>query len=180
MQEEELLWKGLQVNIRGDVRKAKNKLGVTVREGTLDELLALNDMTFARQNRSAPYSRAFVQKLDAAAAARNAHDCLVAEDAQGKLHAGAYIVRSGNTAYYLLGGGNPELRSSGATSLVLWEAICRQPEAVAFFDFEGSMIEPIERFFRALGAVQTPYFRVSHTPSRFLRFAMAARALLTS
>ncbi|GAA3904762.1 GNAT family N-acetyltransferase [Halomonas cibimaris] len=178
MQEEEQLWKGLQENIRREIRKATNKLDVTVREGTLDELLALNEMTFVRQNRSAPYSRDFVKRLDAAAAARDARDCLVAEDAQGRLHAGAYIVRSVNTAYYLMGGGDPELRSSGATSLVLWEALCRQPEAVEVFDFEGSMIEPIERFFRAFGAVQTPYFAVSHTPSRVLRLAMAVRSLL--
>ena len=84
---------------------------------------------------------------------------------------------NGNTAYYLMGGGDPELRNSGATSLVLWEAICRQPEIVEVFDFEGSMIEPIERFCRAFGAVQTPYFRVSHTPSKLLRFMNGLRGL---
>lgn len=174
---QEELWKGLQQNIRGDIRKARDRFGVEVRAGTLDEFLLLNRMVFERQNQSVPYSRDFVLSLDAAASSRNARDCLVAVDQEGKLHAGAYIVRNGNTAYYLMGGGDPELRNSGATSLVLWEAICRQPEIVEVFDFEGSMIEPIERFCRAFGAVQTPYFRVSHTPSKLLRFMNGLRGL---
>ena len=31
------------------------------------------------------------------------------------------------------------------------------------------MIEPVERFFRAFGAVQTPYYSVHKTPSRILK-----------
>jgi len=171
------LWKGLQQNIRGDIRKAKDRIGVEVREGTLDEFLVLNRMTFERQGRPVPYTREFVVDLDAAASERKASDCLVAVDPEGQLHAGAYIVRNCNTAYYLMGGGDPELRNSGATSLVLWQAICCQPESIEVFDFEGSMIEPIERFFRAFGAVQTPYFHVSHAPSKLLKLGIFLRSL---
>ncbi len=174
---EEQLWKALQQNIRGDIRKAKYREGVIVREGSLGEFLALNMMVFQRQGRASPYSSEFVSRIDAAASARNARNCLVAEGPDGKLHAGAYIVRSGNTAYYLMGGGDPELRNSGATSLVLWEAILRQPETVEVFDFEGSMIEPIERFFRAFGAVQTPYFYVFRSNSKLLKLINILRSL---
>lgn len=174
---QEQLWKHLQQNIRGDIRKAREREGVTVREGSLQEFLALNKMVFQRQNRSVPYTNEFVARIDAAASARNARDCLVAEGPDGKLHAGAYIVRSGDTAYYLIGGGDPELRNSGATSLVLWEAILRQPETVEVFDFEGSMIEPIERFFRGFGAVQTPYFHVSRSSSKLFKALKMLRDL---
>ncbi|GFZ77368.1 hypothetical protein GCM10011403_20430 [Pseudohongiella nitratireducens] len=166
---QEQLWKDLQQNIRGDIRKAREREGVTVRDGSLEEFLALNKMVFQRQNISVPYTNEFVARIDAAASAHNSRDCLVAEGPDGKLHAGAYIVRSGDTAYYLIGGGDPVLRGSGATSLVLWEAIIRQPETVEIFDFEGSMIEPIERFFRGFGAVQTPYFNVSRSPSKLFK-----------
>lgn len=174
---EEQLWNALQQNIRGDIRKAKEREGVIVREGSLGEFLALNAMVFQRQGRALPYSAEFVARIDAATSARNARDCLVAEGPDGKLHAGAYIVRSGNTAYYLMGGGDPELRNSGATSLVLWEAIRRQPETIKVFDFEGSMIEPIERFFRAFGAVQTPYFHVSRSNSKLFKLINTLRSL---
>ncbi|MDA6067157.1 GNAT family N-acetyltransferase [Idiomarina abyssalis] len=176
--EKEILWKGLQENTRREIRKSIDRVGVKVRKGTLDEFWELNKLTFDRQGRSMPYTRKFVERIDEAANKKGACDCLVAEGSDGRLHAGAYIVRGGNTAYYLMGGGDPELRSSGATSLVLWEAICSQPDEVDVFDFEGSMIEPIERFFRSFGAIQTPYFRVSKTSSRLLKAIKLAKELV--
>ncbi|MEX1221498.1 MAG: GNAT family N-acetyltransferase [Idiomarina sp.] len=176
--DKDLLWKGLQQNIRGDIRKAQERFRITVRKGTIQEFIELNRLTFERQGRSAPYTKELVDNINIAALKRNACDCLIAEDEEGRLHAGAYIVRSCDTAYYLMGGGDPELRNSGATSLVLWEAICRQPEEIEIFDFEGSMIEPIERFFRAFGAVQAPYYHVSKTFSKFLRFARFWKGLI--
>ncbi|MCJ8316218.1 GNAT family N-acetyltransferase [Idiomarina sp.] len=174
---EELL-KSFQQNIRGDIRKAKDKLGIKIREGTLEEFWQLNVMTFKRQQRTPPYTKELLERIDGAASDRNVRDCLVAVDNEGQLHAGAYIVKSGNTAYYLLGGGNPKLRNSGATSLVLFEAMCRQPDEVEIFDFEGSMIEPIERFFRGFGAIQTPYYNVSKTRSKLLKTARYLKGLV--
>ncbi|MBK1726378.1 methicillin resistance protein [Halorhodospira neutriphila] len=175
---EQALWEKLQQNIRGDIRKARERYQIAVRTTCdVDELLELNRMTFERQGRSLPYSRDLVARIDDAAAVRAARDCLIAVDPEEKSHAGAYIVRHGNTAYYLMGGGDPELRSSGATSLVLWEAIRNQPEEVEVFDFEGSMIEPIERYFRAFGAQQVPYFRVSRTSSPLLKTATCLKKI---
>ncbi|WP_322629715.1 GNAT family N-acetyltransferase [Halothiobacillus sp.] len=177
--DENVLWSGLQQNIRGDIRKARDRYELTVRPAhNLDEFLRLNRKTFERQGRGVPYSRELVERIDQSAAARSARDCLVAVDPQGRAHAGAYIVRQDGTAYYLMGGGDPALRSSGATSLVLWEAIRNQPEDVDVFDFEGSMIEPIERFFRAFGAIQTPYFHVSKTDSKLLTVGRCLRQML--
>lgn len=175
--DEEALWKGLQENIRREVRKARDRYQIVVRPAhSLDEFLALNRMTFERQGRSLPYSRKLVEGIEKAAATRGARDCLVAVDEEGNRHAGAYIIRQGDTAYYLMGGGDPELRNSGATSLVLWEAIRSQPAGVDVFDFEGSMVEPIERFFRGFGAQQVPYFRVSRSRSRALNIATCLRS----
>lgn len=179
LSDEMALWNGLQENIRREIRKARERFQLTVRPARdLDEFLALNRMTFERQGRSVPYSREFVARIEEAASARDARDCLVAVDPAGKCHAGAYIVRQGKTAYYLMGGGDPALRNSGATSLVLWEAIRNQPGSVETFDFEGSMVESIERFFRAFGAKQIPYFHVSNVPSRIFKAANCIRALI--
>lgn len=82
------------------------------------------------------------------------------------MHAAAYIIWDENSAYYLMGGGNPELRTSGATSLVMWEAIKFASDVTKHFDFEGSMLEPVERFFRAFGAEQVPYFQISRMSRR--------------
>jgi len=173
---EKHLWNNLQENIRREIRKAQNRENITVRPAhRLEEFLSLNRMTFERQGKPVPYGQELVERIDEKARSLNARDCLIAVDEHGRQHAGAYIVRSGDTAYYLMGGGNPELRNSGASSLLLWEAIRNQPDCVKEFDFEGSMLEPVERFFRAFGAQQTPYFRVTKAESRALQLAMQLR-----
>lgn len=176
--DEPALWSGLRENIRTDIKKASNRFQLRIRDDlTVDEFLALNRMTFARQDMALPYTEAFVHKLDQTCVARQARKIFIAEDEQGRRHAGVYIVWDGNSAYYLMGGGDPELRNSGATSLCMWEAIKFAATVTKRFDFEGSMIEPVEKFFRAFGAQQTPYFTVSKTPSFVLKTALFARSL---
>lgn len=173
-------WTDMQSNIRTDVRKATSRFGVSVdREASLDDFLDLQDLTFARQGKPPPYSRDFIAGIDAAAHTQRARRILIARDPSGRAHAGVYLVWDSESAYYLMGGGDPELRSSGATSLCLWEAIRFASTVTKSFDFEGSMIEPIERFFRAFGAVQTPYFSISRTTSWRLRARFAVRDLLS-
>ena len=76
-----------------------------------------------------------------------------------------------------MGGGDPEFRNSGATSLLMWNAIQFASTVSQIFDFEGSMIESVERFFRGFGAVQTPYFSISHIRSKRVATAMLFRSM---
>jgi hypothetical protein len=59
----------------------------------------------------------------------------------------------------------------------MWEAIKFARSVTRQFNFEGSMIEPVERFFRAFGAVQTPYFQITKTNSRLLRLWQCLKTL---
>ena len=52
-------------------------------------------------------------------------------------------------------------RPAGANTLLYWEAIRLAAEVSRVFDFEGSMVEPIEHYFRGFGGRQTPYFCIS-------------------
>ncbi|QVL51279.1 MAG: GNAT family N-acetyltransferase [Thiocapsa sp.] len=177
--DEHLLWNGLQANIRTDIRKARDRFRLTIRTGVdIDDFLSLNLQVFQRQRKSLPYSKDLVRRLDRACHERNARRIFIAEDEAGRYHAGVYLIWDQNSAYYLMGGGDPALRNSGATSLCMWEAIRFAATVTKSFDFEGSMIEPVERFFRAFGAVQTPYFSVSKTPSRLLRVHRCIRSFL--
>ncbi|GAA3706785.1 GNAT family N-acetyltransferase [Oceanisphaera sediminis] len=173
--------KNFDTNIRTDIRKAQNKAGVkVVTDLPIDTFLKLNRKVFSRQGMTLPYSEELVKRIDKNATSRNAGKCFIAVDEQGRHHAGVYIIWDNNSAYYLLGGGDPDLRNSGATSLCMWEAIQFAATVTKSFDFEGSMIEPIERFFRAFGAQQVPYFSVSRTQSRFLKAALTLRTILKS
>jgi GNAT acetyltransferase-like protein len=171
---EEALWDGLRGNIRREIRKARKR--VEVRDDLeLDRFHAIWAKTFARQGLRAPVSLAGLERLDAACAARGARASLCARDDAGRVHAVSYVVWDRHAAFYLIGGGDPELRTSGAGSLLMWESIMRAREVTDVFDFEGSMLRPVERFFRAFGGRQTPYLRVSRARAR-ARVALAVRA----
>lgn len=173
------IWSGFQSNIRTDIKKASGAEALAVVDDLpLSDFLDLNELVFKRQGKKMPYTREFVETLDKHAAANSCRKCFIAVDSSGRRHAGVYIVWDSESAYYLMGGGDPMLRNSGATSLCMWEAIRFAATVTKSFDFEGSMIEPVERFFRAFGARQVAYHSVSHTPSRLLRAAFCGRTLL--
>ncbi|MCC7517951.1 MAG: GNAT family N-acetyltransferase [Verrucomicrobiae bacterium] len=166
----ESCWKETRDNVRSDVRKAE-KL-VQVREGEdFQRVIALHKLTLSRQAKTFGHSEALLSRLDAHCAARGRRKILLAVDPEGREHAAVYLVWDDRTVYYLCGGGDPALRKSGAGSLLVWEAIKFACASGRAFDFEGSMVEPIERFFRSFGAVQTPYFVIRKTASRGFSFA---------
>ena len=164
-------------NIKTDIRKAQKSVRVVESED-LRKFYAVNQLTFDRQSREPPYELALLERLDAACKPRHCRRLLFAEDARGAVHAAIYVVWDEQSAYYLLGGGDPKLRGSGATSLLLWEAIQHAATVTKRFDFEGSMVEPIERFFRAFGAAQKPYFQISKIASRRMRVRRMVEALV--
>lgn len=147
-------------NIRTDIRKAQ-RAGVHVLETSdLDRFLRLSRLTFERQGLSWPLGTPTVRRLLETAHRRGAAEVLVATGADGADHAGAVLVFDERLTWYLAGGGDPDRRSSGATSLVVWSAIERAAARGTGFDFEGSQIQAIERFFRAFGAHAVPCMRV--------------------
>lgn len=156
----DMVWNGLAENIRGYIRKALRT--VTIEDNhSIDDIILMQSKTFNRQGRKHKNNDDLLRSLDAALIAHDARKLLCAVDTEHRIHAAAYFVYDSNCCYYLIGGGDPELRNSGAASLLVWEGIKFASTVSKSFDFEGSMIEPIERFFRAFGGVPTPYWRVT-------------------
>jgi len=178
LQNEEALWNGIEPKIRTDIKKATDRFQLKVRDDLgWQDFFDMSTKTFGRQKMAVPYSADIVERIDRACEKRGCRKIWIAEDARGRRHAGAYIVWDENSAYYLMGGGDPELRHSGATSMVVWAAIKHAATVTKTFDFEGSMLEPVERFFRGFGAQQVPYFHISKTPSFILRLREAVLML---
>ena len=163
------LWSETRDNVRTDIKKAQKQVQVRVAD-SIDDFLPVHRMTFSRQNKSLPHTEAALRRLDAACAERGARKVLLACGPDGRVHAGIYLLSDTRTVYYLLGGGDPELRNSGATSLLIWEAIRWASEQGKQFDFEGSIVEAIERFVRSFGARQCPFFEIQKSPSHIVRF----------
>lgn len=171
------IWKNFSANLRKEIRKAE-KLVVAKTSSDLDSFYKLNKMTFDRQNLTIPYSFDFIANLDNVCAANNCRRIFFAFDSQNRIHAAIYLIWDSNSAYYLMGGGDPELRNSQAASLLMWEAIKFSATVTKKFDFEGSMIESVERFCRSFGTVQKPYFQIFRTSSKVYKLLNGLREIL--
>ena len=154
------VWEGFQNTPRKNIRKAEQSLVVDC-EPDLTQCLDLVRGTYLRQGRRFTVGDDVVSRLDQACASRNARRMFFARDAGGVAHAVVYLVWDDQVAYYLMGGRGSASQSNGAQSLALWQAIQFASTVTRAFDFEGSMREPIEKFFRPFGCCQVPYFRVT-------------------
>lgn len=61
---------------------------------------------------------------------------------------------------------------------LIWEAIKFASTVSKKFDLEGSMLEPVERFFRGFGTVQKPYFTISKTFDKRMKAAYIFRDMV--
>lgn len=155
-------------NIKTDIRKAEKAVRVE-EEDDYETFYSLVVSTFNKQNNEVPYSIDLLKSINDACIKENCRKIFIARDNKKQMHAGVYIVWDKTSAYYLIGGRNTKIKNSGATSLLLWHAIQFAAKVTKKFDFEGSIVEPIERFFRAFGATQKPYFNISKVKSKKLR-----------
>lgn len=171
----EQVWSQFDKRLRSTIRKAQKQLAVRS-DLDIERFFDVNALSFRRQGLDPPYSRELVRRLDAACVGHQARRMLFAEDARGRIHAASYFVWDDDSTYALMGGTDPELRSSGADSLVMWEGIKFAATMTRRFNLGGSMIEPIEHFARNFGGVQVPYFHVTRT-SRRMKFLMAGREM---
>ena len=171
-------WEEMDTSVRQQIRKAE-RLGVSVTEtDDIERFLDLNELTFRRQGMRLPYSRDFVRRLDAACTEQNARKIWIASGPDGRPHSGLYCVFDNQAMYNLMQGGDPELRTSGANTLAMWESIRFAATVTKVYDFEGSMLENIENYYRDFGAVQKPYFQISRISSRKMRIRMHGKEFL--
>ena len=160
---------------RGHIRAAE-KSDVRVEDAPLQDFLDLRDREAAAHGIRLIMSREAVERIDAAAEAHGAREILVARDSEGRARAGAYLVHDDAFTYYLMSCTDGGVRGSAA--LVIREAVRRAARRATGFDFEGSMLRPVEQFVRGFGGMPTPYSVVRHTPSRGFRAERMAKRLV--
>ncbi|MDR1203694.1 MAG: GNAT family N-acetyltransferase [Tannerellaceae bacterium] len=161
IREPDYVWDNMSPNIRRNISKARDKFQIEVKQDIpLDDFLRVYALSFKRQQRQPPHVDT-LKRLITKCRERGQGSLWGGYDREGQLHAVAFLVWQEGSAYYLAGGGDPAFRESGAHSLVLWEGIKDVSRYTSIFDFEGSMIAGVERFFREFGAIQTPFFTIT-------------------
>lgn len=169
-----------QKSVRQKLRLAReNKL--TIQDGVEPKVVQqMFERTMARQGMSGePDVLAVWPQL---ALAASAHDCLFTTavyDEDGHTHTARAMVWDERCAYAIFGGSDPQYRQSGAAPYSLVHEMRVAAERVATYDFEGSIIEPIEAFFRSFGGTLTPYLMITRRSSWPLNMARAVKGWLS-
>ncbi len=156
------VWREMKESTRRQIRKAEKKVEIQQSDDGF-ALIQMIKHTFARKTFEYRINEEMISILIKECLIRRAGQILLAKDEQKNIHAGIFVVWDQHTLYYLLGGADDKYRSSGAMSLLLWNAIRLASEKRLRFDFEGSMVKGVERFFRGFGAHQQPYFKIYKT-----------------
>lgn len=159
------VWDDFRENVRRNIRKAEK--AVSVKEDLpVKDFMNLLRMTFVRQGLKCHYRDDVVSRVFDECARRCCGRSYYAEDPSGRVHAAIFLLWDERCTYYLMSGGDPTLRDSGATSLLIWRGIRHAASVSRMFDFEGSMLEPVERFVRNFGARQVPYLTIRKSNAR--------------
>ena len=125
--------------------------------------------SFNKEVASSRVSETIVTNVVKEAIERGMGKIIDAVDVDGNVVSTLFVIWDNNSVYSILGGDSIEHKNSNASTLLYWEAIKIAHEKNLQFDFEGSMIEGVEEFFRSFGAEQVPYFLISKTNSKFLK-----------
>lgn len=146
-------------NIRNYLKKAKQKVQV-FSDMSANDFYEFNKKTYDRQNLNIPYDFKVFNDLYENLKERNSLKILYAIDNEKNIHSAALFAMDNDSVYYLMSGSDANFRSSQALTLLIHSGIEFASENNKKFDFEGSMKQNIEKFFRQFGARQKQYFDI--------------------
>lgn len=156
------LWSNISEKARGHIRKTE-KDGITVSSGQeIDQVISIfrKAKEASIKNISSQHYQSIADIAQYYLTKGMCHT-LVASDAEGAPVAGCIYFKFKDTTIHFLGSTDPDHKGRGAMSLIIWKAIQQaKEEGYKVFDFEGSMIEPIEQFFLSFGSVPTSYLNI--------------------
>ena len=166
-QGEEALLAMTDKSVRKRIRKLEKEDFVIRTDLSTKEFYQVNCKTYERQKMNCPFSYEQFERIDKEAEKRNISGKYAICDAEGNVHSVAYVIFDNKVCQGIFSGSNPSYRQSNAATLLLWHILKESiRRGCAEYDFNGSMLKPIETFIRHFGAEQTPYFLIEKKYSK--------------
>ncbi|MCS6982287.1 MAG: GNAT family N-acetyltransferase [Flavobacteriales bacterium] len=155
-------------DIRRRIKKAESLNIEVVEMNDVQRHYDLVSATYARKGLVVPYTCSFLERLVAQCCEKAYCRMYFAVSGNEPLATGLFVGDSQNV-YYLTGGVSAEKKDLGGMDLLLVRAIGDTLAAERNFDFEGSMNESIENYFRSFGSRQRQQFLIYKVQSPLLR-----------
>ncbi len=126
-----------------------------------------------QQGKQISYSREFLLVLERKARRMNQCQILSICNADDEVLAAAFLVWDAHTMYYLIPCYDVGYKDSGASALLVLEAIKLARQKGVAFDFEGSMIRGVANHYKQFGSTCTLYYSVEKYYKWWFWFANA-------
>ena len=157
-QDEETIFQNFKEPLRRNLKGGADDYTITDEPGRLADLYSFQEKTFFRKRVAQSYDLEQMQQLMDACRKHKSAALWTACNATGEVQALLWNVWDSETSYYYMGAKNPATPDYRAVSALLWHAIKEaKAHGCKTFDFEGSMDEGVERFFRSFGARRELY-----------------------
>jgi hypothetical protein len=165
---EEKLFENMTTEKRKSVRRAeKDKVEITL----CTDHQVIKDLVLKTFNRKDKKINAtYVDRILFEYASQQNSFAFVAS-VEGRPSACTFCVHDQNTSYYLFGGYDNHNKHHGAGVSCMWQSILHARKlGLGIFDFEGSMLPEVEKYFREFGVELVPYYTIQRArlPIEFL------------
>ncbi len=149
-------------SIRSGLRRAL-KFGLTIHDMIDPSIVTrLAALAMERQGlQSSQVLQQFWPALTKAALERNCMFTTSVVNEEGKTLCAVATVWDERCAYGIFGGCDPQYLHTGAWPLCMARELELARSVAPSYDFEGSMLESVEPFFRRFGGTLTPYFLIT-------------------
>lgn len=155
----DFVFKNFKNSTQRQIRKAESNLIVTQ---THEVNVAIKMLKLSLKNKAEHLvNEQLLKDIHQVASLQQKCIVLQAQDKNESLLAAIYLVWDKEEMLYLYGGYDDKYNDSGAMTLLFWEALKLAHQKQLSFNFEGSMLKGVERFFRSFGAIQKPVFTLS-------------------
>jgi hypothetical protein len=140
---------------------------------TAEDFYRFHARCLREQGKQISYSREFLLVLERKARRLNQCQILSICNADNEVLAAAVLVWDKHSMYYLIPCYSPNHKDSGASALLVLEAIKLARQKGVAFDFEGSMIRGVANHYKQFGSTRTLYYSVEKYYKWYFWFANA-------
>ena len=140
---------------------------------SVEDFYRFHTQCLLEQGKQISYSREFLLVLERKTSRLQQSQILSICNADNEVLAAAFLVWDKHSMYYLIPCYAPAYKDSGASALLVLEAIKLARQKGVSFDFEGSMIRGVANHYKQFGSTRTLYYGVEKYYKWYFWFANA-------
>ena len=149
----------LHGKLRSELKYAASQNYRIVEDLDFETFYEVNSKTYLRQGGSPPFKADYLRSYYDSLSKKNA--ITLKGIANGdEIMAVVGLIYDEHVTSLIFNGFDPDKMQRGANEMLVWHAILFGMQHSRSFDFEGSMMNAIDSFYRKFGGIHTPFLRI--------------------